>query len=828
MIRLGLSAAVLGLAGLGGATMACAGQEPEGTLRSRVERLIDRGRADEAVALARRVPADSLAATLGDALAARGRLADARAAFERAARSPGSERRYAAARIAELAERTGRYDAAARGAADLLRSIDPGSPLSAADWLAYGIASRLAGRADPARFKDALDAFDRALAGDSTWLEPALRVGDLFLDKYNAPDAKDAYTGLMRHDPGNPRALLGLAAVRVFNGDPGGYAATVKAVEAAPGLPAATALLARLDLDAEAFDSATARAGRAIELDSTALEAWAVLGAADLLRDDTTGYRRIESGVRVWNPAPVPFYVAIAEALGRQRRYAQAASLGRVAVGLAPDDPGALTVLGTNQLRLGMIDSGRASLERAFARDPYHVWNKNTLDLLDQLATYRTVSTRRFQLVGAPREIEILGPYLEPILEHAFDSLANRYHYRPPTPVRLEIYSRHADFSVRTVGLVGLGALGVSFGSVLAMDAPSARERGDFNWGSTAWHELAHAFTLGVSDHKVPRWLSEGLSVFEERRARAGWGANATLAFLSAYKGGKLKPVSILNDGFVRPDSPMQVPWSYYEASLVCEFVTERWGFDAILGMLDGYRRGLATPDVFRTVLQLEPEALDRQFDAWFRARFAGALEQVGAARDSSVDAGELGTLLRSGAALLAQGRTKEAIGVLERVEEAFPAQGDGESAAWLLTQAYQRQGDTAKALAQVDRATRYNDTQLDANRLEAALRTASGDRAGAMAALERAIFIDPYDPVVHAQLAALASATGAHEEAVRERKVILALDPTDKAEAGYQLAVAYRDAGDLESARRQVLRVLEAAPSFERAQTLLLELRRP
>jgi len=74
-------------------------------------------------------------------------------------------------------------------------------------------------------------------------------------------------------------------------------------------------------------------------------------------------------------------------------------------------------------------------------------------------------------------------------------------------------YRRHADFSVRTVGLAGLGALGVSFGSTLAMDAPSARPPGDFNWGSTAWHELTHAFTLGASGHRVPRWLSEGLSV---------------------------------------------------------------------------------------------------------------------------------------------------------------------------------------------------------------------------------------------------------------------------------------------------------------------------
>src|SRR6185503_18134860 len=122
------------------------------------------------------------------------------------------------------------------------------------------------------------------------------------------------------------------------------------------------------------------------------------------------------------------------------------------------------------------------------------------------------------------KESALLSIYGSALAEEAYDSLAARYGYKPATPVRVEVYNSHADFSVRTVGLAGLGALGVSFGNVVAMDSPSAREGGEFNWGSTLWHELAHVFTLGMTAHRVPRWLSEGLSVVEERRARRTWG----------------------------------------------------------------------------------------------------------------------------------------------------------------------------------------------------------------------------------------------------------------------------------------------------------------
>ena len=146
---------------------------------------------------------------------------------------------------------------------------------------------------------------------------------------------------------------------------------------------------------------------------------------------------------------------------------------------------------------------------------------------------------------------------------------------------------------MRTVGLAGLGALGVCFGPVLAIDSPSAREIGQFNWGSTLWHELAHTVTLGRDGGKVPRWFGEGLSVREERRARPGLGRRRDASSSCApCRRASCCRWATLNNGFVRPTGPDQVAISYYQASLVVEWIEAQRGFPAILELLEAYRDG--------------------------------------------------------------------------------------------------------------------------------------------------------------------------------------------------------------------------------------------
>ncbi|MDB4883332.1 MAG: hypothetical protein JWL95_2098 [Gemmatimonadetes bacterium] len=794
--------------------------------RPAVRALADAGKLDEAIGAAR-AGGPALASTLGEVLVLRGRLAEADSALQDAVARQAPGWRAATVTLAELAERRGDHAEAARRAATITTAYERGAAgWSSDDRVAAGRAYLLLARGNATAVRSALAAFDAAYSVDNANLDARLRAGELFLDKYNAPDAKASFEDVLKRAPNDARALLGLSRVASFSGDSPSAPLLRRSLEANPSLVPARLLLARTHLAAEAYDSATIAVRAALAVDSSSVPAWSLLGAVAWLRGDSAQFTAARDAARRLNPRPAEFYAELAEVAAAHRRYADGVSLAKQALALDSLSVRALGLLGNNELRGGDMTQGRARLERAFAIDPFNLWHKNTLDLLDQLKTFTTIETSHFRIVAPPEESALLATYLVPLLDEAYDTLAARYHYRPQGPVRIELYRRHADFSVRTMGLTGLGALGVSFGNLLAMDAPSARPRGEFNWGSTAWHELTHAFTLGVSEHRAPRWLSEGLSVLEEHRARAGWGAGATAEFLAAYSAGRLRPVSQLNDGFVRPRFGGEVILSYYDASLVCEMIEAQFGQQALVDMLLAYKDGLATPAVFARVLKLTPEQLDARFDGWLRARFAVALKAITPVDSGHEISGEFVTAMRAGAAFLANKQTDSARVALQRAQTLFPEYAGPNAPAQYLAGLAADRGDLREALSQVLRVTTRNETAWDANVMEADLREKLGDSTGARAPLERLIWISPYDVTLHSRLADLATRARDYRIALRERRAIVALNPPDPIDARYQLARALAAMGDVTAARRELLAVLEQAPSFEKGQAFLLELR--
>ena len=779
---------------------------------------------------------------LGEILYETGKVLAAQQAFERAIDGKASDALTAALNLAVLDYRRGKRSEAMQGFDRFIDvyNLSRKGQLSSTDLTAVGNACRYLGVDNHQLFKDALRALDEATAMDPLNLEPRLAVGELFLEKHNSTDARSTFQEVLSVNPNQPRALVGLARVMDSEGSAEALALVEKALEVNSHFVPARVLLARQYLDLEDYQRASAEAEQALAVNPVSLEALSILAASRFLSDDDEGFDKTRDRIFGQNPVYAELYNTLADVCVQNRLYQGAVDFSRQAILLDDKTWRGYGLLGLNQLRLGDIEEGRENLERSFAGDPYDVWIKNTLDLLDTFPNYKETESDRFLLVIDGEESEILSPYVMALAEEAYGALAERYRYDPPTPIRVEVYPSHADFSVRTIGLAGLGALGVSFGPVIAIDSPSAREKGRFNWGSTLWHELAHTVTLGMTDHKVPRWVSEGLSVYEEHRARTGWGDDVDIPFLVALQKGALLPIAELNNGFIRPSYPRQISNSYYQASLVFELIVRDYSFEAVLEMLEGYKKGLRTDEVFQTVLGLELNAFDEEFDSYVKERFAGPLTAVKPPPEGNVmevltrqaiqnrvakDPRDFSAQLAMGKTLFEQGQFEEALPYLEHAKLLFPEYGGNDSPYWYLAQIHQKQGNLARAAEELAILTEIHESHYEAHLTLSELRESLGDRPAAAEALEKAVFIYPLEIEPHKKLADLHRELGRHDAVIREREAVVALERVDRAQAIYELARAHFEAGDRVAAKREVLRALEIAPNFDVAQELLLSL---
>jgi len=782
-----------------------------------------------------------LANALGEVLVRRGKLDDADASFRRAIDGGAPDRLTAEVNQGELLFNRGDIDEAMQRFdrfIDIYNNAD--GQLRAPDLVAVGRAVRYLGRTQSALFQDALRAFDEASTSDPGFADAGVGAGELFLEKYSSPEAKTEFEGVLSTNPRHPGALLGMAKALSFDGTAEAGSFLNRLLEVNPNHVEARSILAMQHLTRENPAEARAQAELALEVNPNSLVALTALAGAHLYAGEMADFRRVRAQALSINPRYAALDTELAELAVQTRRYAEAVERAQAAVTLDDAAWEAWGLLGMNQLRIGLIDEGRANLETAFKGDPFNPWFKNSLDLLDTFDRFEVRATEHFELFLHGTEADLLATYLVPIAEEAYDSLSRRYGVEPSLPVRAEFYPSHADFSVRTLGEAGLGALGVSFGSVLVMDSPGARELGDYNWASVFWHELSHTFHLAMTDNRVPRWFSEGLAVHEQRKGRAGWGHQPSIGFLQALRDGDLKKVSELNDGFMRPDFPQQVIFSYYEASLVFQVIEERYGFSAIRAMLDGYREGETTAELFESVLGCPLSDFDDDFDTYLHDRFRSPLqglavfgEPLPAGADlDAIEAfvrshpGDLIARIRLGATLIGEERFTDAKSHLDAALRIFPDYGGPDSPYWYLAQIHRAGGDTELAVAALARLSELSESDYRALVLQADLLEELGRPAEAADVLGKAVLVWPYEIALHRRLADLRAAVGAFGGAAQERAAVVALKPTDMAEAYYQLALAHKDAGDPAAARRAVLRALSIAPNYDAALELLLLLR--
>jgi cellulose synthase operon protein C len=644
-----------------------------------------------------------------------------------------------------------------------------------------------------------------------------VRWGMLLHQRFNNTDAVGLFQEALKMDPKNAQAYLGLAIVSAdgFDGKAKDYA--IQALVLDPKLVEANELAANLALENADTEAAISSADEALKLSADALDAMAIHASVELLADRSPDVW-LEK-IRKVNPSYGQGYALVAHHLELNYRFDDAIAYYRKAIDADPHLWSAHSQLGVSLMRMGQEDEPFKQLEMSYNNGYRDAETVNSLRLLDSYKNFVTYQENGTILRLRKNEAQLLHPYFEAELQRILPAYDKKYKMKLTGPVQVEVYPDHEDFAVRTMGMPGLGALGVTFGQVVAMDSPSARRPGDFNWGSTLWHEMSHVYILSATNRRVPRWFTEGLAVHEETQVSPEWGDRVSPEILIAIRDKKLLPVAKLDRGFIFPEYPAQVVVSYFEAGSICDFIKSHWSEDNLLDMVHSYAQRKTTPEVIQADLGLAPEEFDKQYLAWLNQRYGAmaanfndwrkALEQlVEAANQKQYDA-----VIQKGPAILRM--YPEYIGdanAYEFIAVADLAKGDKKAAAAVLTDYEKIGGEDPSILKKL-----------------AGLQEDLGQPKEAAATLDRLNYIYPvHDESLHRHLGDLWFAQANYSGAIREYTAVVALNPLDKAGAQFNLAQAYYASGQRDKAEESVLAALEAAPGYRPAQKLLLEIEHP
>ena len=324
------------------------------------------------------------------------------------------------------------------------------------------------------RYTEANDAFREAVKAHPKDPGCRLRWGQFFQARFQPKDAEALYKETLELRKNDTGALMGLALLAAEDFESKAVKYAEMALAADPKLAPAHELLARLALEDSDTARAIAEADKALAISPAALDAMAIRATIDWLagRQDTPWIGRILSQ----NPRYGRAYENAARLFVLNRRYEEGIALYRKALELDPELWSARSQLGVNLMRLGREEEARKELEAAWYAGHTDPATKNSLRLLDSYRNFVTFKTDNTIVRLDKKEAELLRPYVEGELKRAIATYEKKYGFKLDHPVQVELYPNHEDFAVRTLGMPGLGALGVTFGYVVAMDSPSGRK----------------------------------------------------------------------------------------------------------------------------------------------------------------------------------------------------------------------------------------------------------------------------------------------------------------------------------------------------------------
>ena len=672
-----------------------------------------------------------------------------------------------------------------------------------------------------------------------TFAAAHLASGDLALDKNDFALAAESYQQAIKIDQADPDAHFGLARAFAPSDDDKAKAALQAALERNGRHIPSLLFIVEEQIDSEQYDDADKGLQEVATINPHHPQAAAFRAVlAHLRAQPKEEERHRKAALKHWPANPQVDHL-LGKKLSQKYRFAEGAAYQRKSLAIDPQYLPAKMQLAQDLLRLGEEEEGLRLAREVYDADGYNVVAHNLVTLQENLAKFRTLEEGGFVVRMESREADLYGARVLDLLKRAKEKLCAKYEVPLERPIVVEMFPRQEDFAIRTFGLPGgAGFLGVCFGTVITANSPASQTQTPASWEATLWHEFCHVVTLNKTNNKMPRWLSEGISVYEERQADPTWGQSINPRYRQMMLGDELTPVSELSGAFLHPKSPLHLQFAYFESSLVVEYLVEQHGLEALKRVLVDLGVGMPINEALaRHAGSLE--GLDTQFAEYARAKaneMAPDAEwsepELPRRASSEMIAGWLkdhpanyGALLRLALQLLSEKKWTEAREPLEKMVQLYPRDAGSQSPYLLLAQVYRELGENQQEQSVLEKLAELSCDNVEMfDRLTELTSQTEAWELTKKHAL-RWLGVNPLTPTPHRRAAEAAEKLGDDALAIDSYRALLLLDPIDPADLHLKLATALERSDNLPSARRHALLALEETPRFRAAHKRLLSI---
>jgi predicted Zn-dependent protease len=694
---------------------------------------------------------------------------------------------------------------------------------------------------------DPKDVMDKILAtaqnGDPKLRDVYLAKGELALQKHDFELAAKSYQEGLKQFPDDPDFHSGLAQAYADGDRTAMLAELNAALKINPRHVPSLLLLADHHIASEEYDEAEKVLDEVKAVNPWQPEAWAYRAVIAHLRSEPATEKVYRgNGLHFWTTNPQVDWL-IGKKLAEKYRFADAETYERQALQFDGDYLPAKSELASDLLRLGKEAEGWQLAQDVHTKDDYDVEAYNLVTLHDTMAKYAMLTNEDFILRMTQHEAEVYGPQALDLLERARHKLTEKYGVELARPTYVEIFADQKDFAVRTFGMPDIpGFLGVCFGRVVTVNGPAANAAQPANWETVLWHEFCHVVTLQLTKNKMPRWLSEGISVYEESQSDPSWGMHMNPHYREIVMSGGATPVSKLSAAFLAPPSQEALQFAYFESSLVVQYIIEKYGLEQLKAILRDLGDGVEINHAIAAHTAALPE-LETGFAAYLKAQAENlapgldwekpkpALLAVRAEKELSAWAAGhpdnyWAATLRIHE-LMDDKKWPEAKAALTHFIALFPRQTGTDNAYAALAAVHRELGETAQERAVLTRLADLDDDATDAYLRLMELGQEAKDWPAVQHAAGRFLAVNPLVVPSYRYLARAGMELGDTAGAIAADRTLLKLDPADPTDVHFQLAQLLHRTND-PGARREVLEALEEAPRYREALALLVDINRP